>query len=60
MGAIFWSSNLSNIEMGKKLITPYSINPLQKCEGLFFLKFLFRTDLFAQHKLLKSVKGKGT
>ena len=30
---------------------------LQKCEGFFFIKFLFRADMLAQHRLLKIVKG---
>ena len=33
------------------------MKPLQKYEGFFFLKFLFRADMLAQHRLLKIVKG---
>ena len=36
------------------LITPY--NPYYLV-GFFFIKFLFRTDMLAQHRLLKIVKG---
>jgi len=30
---------------------------LQKGEGFLFLKFLFRADMLAQHRLLKMVKA---
>ena len=33
------------------------MKPLQKYEGFFFLKFLFRADMLAQHRLLKIVKA---
>ena len=43
-------------QKNKKINTTYT-KPLQRCEGFFYLKFLFRADMLAQHRLLKIVKG---